>query len=251
MRLVTASKTLLLAVLFLQYLLVAGKEIPAPNKGDRAFVKDVSDVLTDAQEISLCAILKEYFDSTSNQIAILIEPSLENDDLFEYTHRVARDWGIGEADKDNGILIYIASADRETRIHVGYGLEGAVPDFQAKRIIEQIMLPEFRNGDYYEGIQLAVKRIIELASGEFINDGRPNDGIPAWVIILILTIIIIIIISRSGNSKRTFHSDRPYVGRHTWPGGGFTGGGGGFSGGGGFGGFGGGGFGGGGASGSW
>lgn len=254
MRSVTAAKFGSFILLLLQGFWVQCKDVPAPNKGDRAFVLDLSDVLSEDDEVRLCQLLKTYFDSTSTQIAVLTEPGLENEDLFEYTHKVARDWGIGEADKDNGILIFIATADRKVRIHVGYGLEGSVPDFQAKRIIEQIMLPEFREGDYYEGIRQAILRIIELSSGEFIQDGRPGKSIPVWIIILIVVIFTILLISVKGNSFRTYDSSRPYVGRGHWPGGGFGGlGGGGFGGGGGggFGGFGGGGFGGGGASGSW
>jgi len=239
-----------LIILFLALpLAVIGKEIPQPNSGNRAFVLDRSDFLTETQEVALCDKLKAYFDSTSNQIAILLEPSLEGEDLFDYTHRVAREWGIGEKDKNNGILIYVATADRKVQIQVGYGLEGAVPDVYAKRVIDKLMLPEFRKGDYYTGLDQAVNRIIEYAEGEYTNDGRDKEGIPPWLVIVLVILFLAIVISLGGGSKgMTYAGGRRYIGRS----GPWVGGGGGFSGGGGgFGGFGGGSFGGGGASGSW
>lgn len=241
----------ILIILFLAVpLAVIGKEIPKPNSGNRAFVLDRSDFLTETQEVALCEKLKTYFDSTSNQIAILLEPSLEGEDLFDYTHRVAREWGIGEKEKNNGILIYVATADRKIQIQVGYGLEGAVPDVYAKRVIDKLMLPEFRKGDYYTGLDQAVNRIIEYAEGEYTNDGRDEEGLPPWLVIVLVIIFLAIVISLGGGSKgMTYTGGRRYIGRSgPWVGGG----GGGFSGGGGgFGGFGGGSFGGGGASGSW
>lgn len=225
------------------------KEIPEPNAGNRAFVLDRSEFLTESQEIALCNKLKLFFDSTSNQIAILLEPSLEGEDLFDYSFRVSRAWGLGEKDKNNGILIYVATSDRKVQIQVGYGLEGAVPDAYAKRIIDQILLPEFRKGDYYAGLDQATDRLIEYAMGEYSNDGREKDGIPPWLVIVLVILFLGIVISLGGGSKGvTYTGSRPYLGRGgPWIGGG----GGGFSGGGGFGGFGGGSFGGGGASGSW
>jgi uncharacterized protein len=225
------------------------KDIPSPNKGNRAFVKDISDVLSEEQEINLCEFLFKYFDSTSNQIVVLIEPSLEGDDLFTYTNKVGRAWGIGESDKNNGVLLFIATKDRKTRIDVGYGLEGAITDFHSKEIIEDLLLPEFKKGDYYSGIVQAVHRLTLLASGEYVNT-RENQDMPAWLVILLVLLFIFVIIWLSGNDSRTYSSNRPYIGRGgPFIGGGHSGGGG-FSGGG-FGGFGGGSFGGGGASGSW
>jgi len=243
-------RRLVLFLLFIPLISVA-KEIPKPNSGKRAFVKDLANAFSEQQEIELCEKLFQYFDTTSNQIAILIEPSLEGEPLYDYSLRVFRSWGLGEADKDNGILIYIATADGKTHMHVGYGLEGAVPDFFSKRIIEKSMIPEFKKGNYFGGVDAACDRIIELASGEFKNDGRPSKGIPAWVILLLVILFFIIVISFSKADRKTYSGRRPYIGRrgpYIGGGGGFPGGGGGF---GGFGGFGGGSAGGGGASGSW
>lgn len=226
------------------------KDVPPPNKGIRAYVMDRANVLSEHEEIMLCQKLKAYDDSTSNQIVIFLDDELGNqDEEFEYALKIARDWGVGQKDKDNGIVFYAAMKDRKLFIQVGYGLEGAIPDHQVKRIIDYVVKPNFRADRYYQGVDQSVDQLISLAQGEYVNDGKKTDGIPAWVVVVIILIIIIIISSFGNNNGRT------YSGRSGgWVFGPGTGGsfGGGFGGGGGgFGGFGGGGFGGGGAGGSW
>jgi len=237
-------------VLLLVPSFVIAKDVPKPNSGNRAFVNDFADVMTESQEIELSQRLYQFYDSSSNEIVVLVEKSLEGEPLYDYCNRVGRSWGIGDEEKDNGILIYVAIDDRKTNIQVGYGLEGAVPDFYAKRIIEQMMVPAFKNGDYYGGISKACTRIIELSTGEYTKEDNEIDGIPPWLVIVFILLIITIVISLSKADHRTYSGKRRYIGRR----GPYIGGGGGSSfpsGGGGFGGFGGGSFGGGGASGSW
>ena len=238
-------------ILLLTPVMVLAKEPPEPNTGNRAFVRDDARVLTEQEEIALSNKLFNYYDSTSTQIAVLIEESLEGDDLFGYTHKVARKWGIGEADKDNGVLIYVATRDRRMRIHVGRGLEGRITDAASGRITDHIMRPNFLNVGFYEGIDKAVDELILLASGEYKNDtARSKNGFPLWVVVIIIIIIVIVFSSFGDNSGTTYRNRRGGWIIGPGPGGYVGGGGGGFSGGG-FGGFGGGGFGGGGASGSW
>lgn len=246
-------------ILFLFFTLGSlGKEVPkAPT--DYRWVQDYAKVLSPDQEISLLTKLRDYYDSTSNEFVIVTENTLEGDDIFDYTHRLAEKWGIGKKGKDNGVLIYAAIQDRKLYIQVGYGLEGAIPDIYANRVIEQIIKPNFREGLYGKGFDEATDALIQMAEGEFVNDTPSGKGIPIWVIVLIVIIIIIIISSMGGgNDSWTYDHNRP--GRHPlrrgvppiWMGGGsFGGGGGGWSGGGFGGGFGGGSFGGGGAGGSW
>jgi uncharacterized protein len=241
----------IILILFAVQSFGASKQPPEPNKGDRAFVLDQANVLTEQQEIALCYKLKKYYDSTSNQFAVLIEESLEGDDAFNYSHRVARAWGVGEADKDNGLLIYVATRDRKTFVQVGRGLEGAIADMHVQRVIDHIMIPNFKSVGFYEGIDKATDQFIRYAEGEYRNDGtRPKNGFPTWVIV-VGVIILIIILSSFGDNRGTTYRNRGgwYVGPR--PGGYIGGGGGGGFSGGGFGGFGGGGFGGGGAGGSW
>ncbi len=251
------KNTIFLLLLFLP-LLVLGKEPPnAPNPP--RLVNDYVGILSQNEMAALEQKLVAYDDSTSTQIAIVIESSIEGDDIFEYSHRLAEKWGIGREGKNNGILIYIAIQDRQLRIQTGYGAEGFLPDVMARRIIDQVIGPQFRNQRYYAGLDKATEIIMKLGNGEYSNDDVYRDDFPFEVLFfIIIFIIIIVIISKGGGGGYhrggRYDSDGggwifigPGGGRSGWNGGG---GGGGF-GGGGFGGFGGGGFGGGGAGGSW
>lgn len=252
-----------LFVIFISFPLV-GKEVPPPSN---TLVTDYIGLLSPQEQAALESKLVAYDDSTSTQIAVVIEASLEGDDLFDYTIRLVEQWGIGQEGKDNGILLYIAFQDRKVIIQTGYGAEGFLPDALAKRIIENVIKPSFRNERYYAGLDRSTDIIMDLGSGEYTNEGgrRESEGIPLFAIIIILAVIVIVFYSLANDDD----DDGGYWGggrydmdprrkrrRGGWiflPGGGgsFGGGGGGGFGGGGFGGFGGGGFGGGGASGSW
>jgi uncharacterized protein len=237
----------------------AQKSIPPVS--DR-LVSDYANVLSAQEEQALEQKLVAYDDSSSTQIAVVIENSLDGDDLFDYSQRLAESWGIGREGKSNGVLIYVAVEDRKVRIHTGYGVEGFLPDALASRIIRNLIVPEFRNGNYYAGLDRATDAIIELGKGEYTNDALDGKEIPIGLIIflIILVIVVFIIISKLGGGGGYYRGGRYDNDRGGgWiifgPGGGgwHSGGSGGsgWGGGGGFGGFGGGGFGGGGASGGW
>jgi uncharacterized protein len=236
----------------LSALLFAQAKVPPAAPTDSRWVNDFGNVLESDQELFLLQKLKAYFDSTSTEIVIVTESSLDGDDAFDYSYRLADKWKIGQKGKDNGVLIYAAINDRKIFIQVGRGAEGALPDMYAKRIIENILKPNFREGNYGKGFNEATDAIIQYMNGEFVNDGTQESrkGIPFWVIILIF-IVVLILFKNGGNSGKTYDYDRGRSGfPPIWIGGGGFGGGG--SGGGGFGGgFGGGSFGGGGAGGSW
>jgi uncharacterized protein len=201
---------------------------------------------------------------------VVIEKSLEGEEIFDYSYRLAQKWGIGQKETSNGILMFIAFDDREIRIQTGSGSEGFLPDGIAKRLIENIIVPSFRSEQYYEGIDKATSVIMQLGSGEYTADqlyGDSNEvGAQAIYFLLILFLIIIVIIviavrycKKTGNCGENgggYHDGGRYSSRGGFGGfGGFGGsssGGSGFGGGGGgFGGFGGGGFSGGGAGGGW
>jgi uncharacterized protein len=212
----------LILFLFLSLFSIA-KEVPSSPNPPR-LVNDFTGVLDASQVQNLEAKLKAYNDSTSTQVAIVIENSLEGDDIFDYCQRLSTAWGIGVKGRNNGILIYVAIDDRKMRIHVGYGMEATITD-----------------ADF----------IFRAAAGEFINDlpEEKNGKGPSWPVIIVIGIIILIAFFGKGGGRR----NRGFRGGMVPP---FFGsfGSGGFSGGGGdsgFGGFGGGSFGGGGSSGSW
>jgi uncharacterized protein len=208
------------------------------------------------------AKLRAYNDTTSTQIAIVTVSTLGPYPVEEYGIRLARKWQIGQKDKDNGILILLAKEERKVDIQTGYGVGQFVSDIDANRIIRELMVPNFKAGDYYTGLDLATDRMILLLSGGFVAEESSGlEAIPLAVLIVVLlgfgVFLIIIGIGASKSGQHTYSGRGHHVPPTIW-GGGFGGGGfsrgGGFGGGssgGSFGGFGGGGFGGGGASGGW
>ncbi|HUH73883.1 MAG TPA: TPM domain-containing protein [Chitinophagales bacterium] len=222
-------------------------------------VNDFAGMLSE-QEVSLLETkLNNYNDTTSTQIAIVTVTTIGNYPVEEYGIRLARKWGIGNKEKDNGILILIAKDERKFDIETGYRVGQYVSDIDANRILREIVTPNFKDGNYYAGLDEATDKMILLLNGGFLPDAE-SDSLPLGAIVIIIVMIIFFILMFSnkndGNSTYTSTGHQRNI-PPIWGGGfgGGLGGGGGFgggsSGGGGFGGFGGGGFGGGGASGGW
>jgi uncharacterized protein len=216
-------------------------------------VVDGAGILSAEAQQKLTAYLAEHEQQTGNQVVVATVKDLGGTDIADYGYQLGRAWGIGQKGKNNGALIIISPSTRNVRIEVGYGLEGDLTDAQSKLIIENVMLPAFRKGDYDGGVIAGTVNVLRTIGGnptgaEAIpqpeqHGGSPLGGVPFIVLLIIFWVVF---------------------GRFLWPlfllgglgggrGGGFGGGFGGGSGGFGGGGFSGGGgsFGGGGASGSW
>jgi uncharacterized protein len=240
----------------------AAQNIP-PRPNPPRLVNDLAGMMQPGEAEQLERKLVAYNDSTSSQIAVVTVPNLDGDDIADYAQQLYEKWGIGQKGKNNGILVLVAQQEHTARIQTGYGLEGAVPDAIAKRIISNTLVPAFKRNQYHAGLDRATDQLISLAKGEYKADpsevrqhrnrDRSGSGMPFWVIIIVLVIIFIMLRNRGGGGR----GNRGFGGGFIPPiifGGGFGGGGGGGGGGfggGGFGGFGGGSSGGGGASGSW
>lgn len=215
-------------------------------------IHDEAHVLSPGFVSQLEQILKAHEDSTSNQIAILIIPTLDGYPIEDYTLKVAEAWKLGKKGNDNGVLLFVAINDRKVRIEVGYGLEGPLPDAVCNQIIRNEMAPYFRQDNYEGGVLAATQAIVKAIAGEY-HDRSPvarkktRGGSLFGALVVLIIIIIISSLRNRGNRGGGWTSGGG------WYGGGFGGGGGGWSSGGGGGGFsgGGGGFGGGGSSGSW
>jgi len=234
--------------------------VPKKPSLAEGLVLDQTRTLTPEQLVTLREKLLAYDKSTSNQIAIVLIPALKGNSIDDVALKIGRDWGVGQANNDNGVVILIAKDDRKMRIEVGTGLEGAVTDYVSSSIIQNTLRPNFKEDNYYRGLTEAVDEIIKAAEGRYTapEGYGKKKGIKTWQMILAVLIIWMIIgaIGRGGKggglvSRRGYRN----WGGPIWWGGGLGGGssGGGWSGGGGggFGGFGGGSFGGGGSSGSW
>lgn len=217
----------------------------------KQWATDLTSTLSAVEINSLNRRLKIYEDTTSNQLVMLMIPTLDGYPVEMFTYDVAIKNKIGTKENNNGVLLFISKNDRKLRIEVGYGLEGALPDALASSIIRNDIVPYFKRDEFYNGIVSGLNSIIAAIGGEYASSrDSSDDGEPISIISTILFIIIAIIISflrKGGGSSRG-------RGGFMYYGGGFGGssgrgsfggfGGGGFSGGGGS-------FGGGGASGGW
>jgi uncharacterized protein len=130
-------------------------------------VNDLAGILSPTDTSELDQKLATIETETTNQIAILIIPSLKGDSLEEFSIRVARAWALGQKSRNNGVLIFMSVQDRAVRVEVGYGLEGALTDAQSAYIIRNIMVPAFRQQQYAEGLSRAVDAIAAAIAGEF------------------------------------------------------------------------------------
>ncbi len=254
-------KTILLfAVLLLQSGIIFAQGIPDKPNPPR-LVNDFANILSPDQSQSLEAKLVAFSDSTTVQITVVIVPTLDNYEKADYAQQLGQKWGVGGSKFNNGFVVLIkpksGSEKGEAFIATGYGVEQFVPDATSYDIVNNEMIPRFKQNDYYGGIDAASNVIMSLVKGEYKADSyaKKKKASPVAFIVIII-IVIIFLLSRNNNNGHTINRSGS-AGMLLFPwmmgGGGGSGGGGGFGGGGGggFGGFGGGSFGGGGAGGSW
>ena len=130
-------------------------------------VVDLAHVLPPATVQSLTARLEAHEGRSSNQVAVLIVPSLEGESLEEFTHRVATAWKLGRKGTDNGVLLLVAIKERKVRIEVGYGLEGVLTDIRSAQIIRNEIVPRFRAGDMSGGILDGTDAILKTIEGTY------------------------------------------------------------------------------------
>ena len=242
---------------------------PAPAVAQPAFpeltgrVIDDANLLTYPEEVAITADLKALEDKTSDQVVVVTLPSLQGYTIEDFGYQLGRHWGIGTARFDNGVILLVAPNERKVRIEVGRGLEGTLTDALSRIIIENAILPRFREGDFAAGIKDGVRDIVLVLTGDAAEveqrgKARQDADNPTldWILVILWLAIwlwIFYSIWRSVRYAKT--TGRGPQGPVLVPGPGWSGGGGGWSSGGGSsgGGFSGGGgsFGGGGASGGW
>lgn len=236
-------------------------QIPAKPSPPR-LVNDLAGIFSIEQANLLERRLVQFNDTSSTQIAIVTLNDLGGYAVGDLAVRIGEEWGVGQKGFNNGVLVLVKPKDGremgEVFIATGYGLEGVIPDAMARRIVENEMVPHFKAGDYYGGVNAGVEALIKLSSGEYKAE-NPLESPGIWVVLIVLGIMIIAMsigFSRRSN-VHTIGSEIPWWLLMTMMSGGrggSSGGWGGFTGGGsggGFGGFGGGSFGGGGAGGRW
>ncbi len=265
-------KQLLLTIFLSVFVLsVFAQDIPERPNPPR-LVNDLANVLSDQEEQQLESELVQFDQSTSTQITIVTVPSLEGNEISDFTFRLGEKWGVGSKDKNNGIVVVFkqktGNEKGEVFVAVGYGLEGIIPDAVANRtVVENEMIPRFKNNDIFGGLYAGTKVLMSLAAQEYTAQdyqqkagGKKSEGGAFFIIILVIIVLVSLFKGGrgrhyNGGSSIPFWIALSLLGSGNRGGGsfgGFSGGSGGFGGGGGgFGGFGGGSFGGGGAGGSW
>ena len=167
-----------------------GQEVPF--LGGR--VNDTAQMLSFGTVNELEMLLQEHEDSTSNQVVVLTIPKLEDLTLEEFSMKVVETWKLGQADKDNGVLLLIARDDRKLRIEVGDGLEGALTDAVSSSIIRNEITPKFREGNFDEGVKAGVGAILAAVSGQYQaseeNGQSSMDAVGVVVGMMIFTIVV-------------------------------------------------------------
>jgi uncharacterized protein len=163
----------------------------------RAPVTDLTGTLTPDQVATLEQRLRAFETQKGSQIAVLLVPTTEPETIEQYSIRVAEQWKLGRRGVNDGALLLVAKNDRAVRIEVGYGLEGVLPDVLADRIVEQVVVPRFRSGDYFGGLNEAVTRMIALVEGEPLPEPargdratRGDDGLGSVLPLLLLVVFV-------------------------------------------------------------
>lgn len=271
-----------LGFLLLLFAWSAWAEVAVPELSRR--VTDLTATLSADQVAALESKLAAFEARKGSQIAVLLVPTTEPEDIAQYGIRVVDQWKIGREKIDDGLILIVAKDDRALRIEVMYGLEGAIPDAIAKRVIAEVITPHFKAGDFYGGIEAGVQQLMKLIEGEVLpapSSGSSYDNEDMFTILIVggivagwllsammsrpaaagvaalgsgvvgamlmgfsLLLVLIVVFVFAGVASRFRHGGGWSSGGGSWGGGGFGGGGGSWSGGGGRGG-------GGGASGSW
>lgn len=139
-------------------------------------VTDNAQILSAEVNRLLSDSLKMHELRTTNQVAILTIPTLDDESIEDFANRVFNEWKLGQKGKDNGVLILIVPSERRMRIEVGYGLEGTLTDLAAGRIIQYIMTPKFREGDYDGGITDGALAVISILEGGYADEAAGLIG---------------------------------------------------------------------------
>lgn len=249
-------------IFLLQILFLQAFTVKAISKPDYGFVLDKANIISQ-DTIDYINETNKKMKDYGSQVAVLTVKNLGGSDIESFSNKVFREWGIGDKEKNNGVLLIVSIEDKKVRIEVGYGLEGAINDAKAGRIIRNVIKPNFQNDDYDKGIRDAFDSIVYYIGEEYhvkfqdidIDELGLEDDFTISLPVVILLVFLFIVITSRLNRYRYMHGRRGRMFRRRYddddPFGGFFGGFGGFGGSSGGGSFGGGSSGGGGASGSW
>lgn len=190
------KRYLYILIFSLLFLPLSGYAIDVPEL--KGYVNDYGDMISPAAKARLEEELRAFEQSDSTQIAILTIPSLEGDVLEEFSIRVGEVWKIGQQVKDNGIILIVSKEERKIRIEVGRGLEGKLTDLTAGRIIDLVIKPDFKRGDFDGGFSAGISSLIDATRGEFQVEKnhlpRGQKGLSPFFTFLIFGGIILVVL---------------------------------------------------------
>jgi uncharacterized protein len=177
--------------------LLSSQDIPKLSKR----VTDNAELLSDTEEAHIESMLASLEERKGSQVVVLIIPTTGEYTIEQYSIEVAEDWKIGREGTDDGVILVVAVEDRKVRIEVGYGLEGALTDALSKRIIENVIVPDFRSGNFYSGIKSGLEIIVSVIDGEELppivqESSNDSSGSDFWIVFgLIMGMIAIQIVA--------------------------------------------------------
>ena len=194
-------------IVLLSVLVSAQGTLPKPA----GRISDLANVIDAGTESELDRRLDELEQQTSHEVAVVTVPSLGGTTVEDYAERLFKEWGIGQAKQDNGVLVLVAPNEREMRIEVGYGLEGILPDGLAGEIVRDDFIPRFRNDDYNGGIRDGVLRVADIVEKQQVltpeelarfNQSGGNE-MPEWALVPFLGVFVTIGFGMIGLGIRT------------------------------------------------
>jgi uncharacterized protein len=168
-------------------------------------IYDYSKLLSSSEARSLEQKLIRYSESTSTQIVVIVINSTNGEDINYLAANWGEKWRIGQKDKDNGIVLLLAKGDRKVAIQAGRGTEGVLTDLMSRRIIESRIIPEFKRGSYYQGLDKGTDGIFEVLTGEFKENRKPknkNEGKGFSGVLIFIGMIILFILFRNKGGGR-------------------------------------------------
>jgi uncharacterized protein len=191
------KKFILTLILFFVFLPFKAQALEVPQL--QGYVNDYAGMISPAVKDKLEGELKSFEQSDSTQLVILTIPSLEGETIEDFGIRVAEAWKIGQKNKDNGIILLIAKQERKIRIEVGRGLEGRLTDLLAGRIVDLVISPRFKRGDFDGGFIAGVSALIDATRGEFKAEARPparqTGGLHTFLVFLVAFFVVLILVS--------------------------------------------------------
>jgi uncharacterized protein len=180
------------ALVFLLLGTAAWAEVAVPPLKGR--VTDLTGTLKPEQIASLEQMLQSFEARKGSQIAVLMLPTTAPETIEQYSLRVAEQWKVGRKKVDDGVVLVVAKNDRTVRIEVGYGLEGALNDATANRIIREVIVPRFREGDFYGGLAAAADRMIRVIDGEPLPEPRPGPQVEGGTLQMLPVLFILALV---------------------------------------------------------